>query len=297
MTYQDAREAAKKNSYNGVGFVIPKGFFFLDADDKQLDDPFIKLLLERFQSYTEWSVSGTGIHIYGQCDFSKLPVTKTQDGKLKIDTAHYYVKNPNNHLELYVGGLTNRFAVFTGDVIADKPLAVCTEALLTTFNKDMRKKEPARYNAKRDGDSEEDFDLICFLRKQKNGEKFKKLFDQGDFSDYGSQSEADAALCALIAFRTGNDPERIDQIFRSSALYRQKWEREDYRTATIQFGIDACGGQFHRSVMPHEDFIRFDEKGMPYVSVPKLVKHVRCCHMCGITSPTFWSGTAESRDS
>lgn len=275
MTYQEAREAAEKNGYNGVGFVIPKGFFFLDADDKQLDDPFIKLLLERFQSYTEWSVSGTGIHIYGQCDLSKLPVSKTKDGKLKIDSARYYVKNPNNQLELYIGGLTNRFAVFTGNVIADKPLAVCTEALRTTFNKDMRKKEPVRFSEKRDSGSEEDFDLICSLRKQKNGEKFKKLFDLGDFSDYGSQSEADAALCALIAFRTGNDPERIDRIFRDSALYRQKWEREDYRTATIQYGIDACGGQFHRSVMPHEDFIRFDADGMAYVSTPKLVKYVR----------------------
>lgn len=69
--------------------------------------------------------------IYGHRDLSKLPVTKTQDGKLKIDTAHYNVKNPNNHLELYIGGLTNRFAVFTGDAIMDKPLAVCTDALLT----------------------------------------------------------------------------------------------------------------------------------------------------------------------
>ena len=71
------------------------------------------------------------------------------------------------------------------------------------------------------------FDIVCNLRKQKNGEKFRKLYDEGDFSDYGSQSEADAALCAIIAFRTGPDPDAIDAVFRDSALYRDKWERND----------------------------------------------------------------------
>lgn len=92
----------------------------------------------------------------------------------------------------------------------------------------MRKKPKAKYSAKRDGDRAV-FDIVCDLRKQKNGDKFIRLYDKGDFSEYGSQSEADAALCALIAFRTGADPDAIDEVFRSSALYRSKWERDDYR--------------------------------------------------------------------
>lgn len=40
----------------------------------------------------------------------------------------------------------------------------------------------------------------------------------------------------MIAFRTGPDPEAIDSIFRSSALYRDKWERDDYRQSTIEAG-------------------------------------------------------------
>lgn len=67
------------------------------------------------------------------------------------------------------------------------------------------------------------FDVVAALRKQKNGEKFIKLFDEGDASDYGSQSEADAALCAMIAFRVGSDVEAIDNVFRESKLYRDKW--------------------------------------------------------------------------
>lgn len=54
----------------------------------------------------------------------------------------------------------------------------------------MRKKPKAKYSAKRDGDRAV-FDIVCDLRKQKNGDKFIRLYDKGDFSEYGSQSEAD----------------------------------------------------------------------------------------------------------
>ena len=136
VTYEEAVAAVETIHAAGVGFVIPEGYFFLDADHYSLEDPFIGLLLERFNSYTERSISGGGIHIYGKCDFSQLPITTDKDGRKKIDSA-YYVKNPNNNLELYIGGLTNRFAVFTGDVVWEEPLRECTAAVLTTLKCNM----------------------------------------------------------------------------------------------------------------------------------------------------------------
>ena len=274
-TFDEAVAAAKEHGYSGVGFKIPKGYFFLDVDHKEVSDPYVQLLLERFGSYAERSVSGSGIHIYGKCDDSRLPTYPDKDGKLRLDRA-YYTKNPNNGTELYCGALTNRFAVYTGDVIRNAPLQDCTNALLLTLDKDMRRKEKEKYSEKRDGGHKEFFDIISGLRKQKNGEKFSRLYDKGDYSDYGSPSEADCALCAMIAFRTGPDPELIDRVFRSSALYREKWERDDYRDATIAAGIEACHGAFLRSKMEHPDFIRFHaETGEPYIVVPLLAKHVR----------------------
>lgn len=268
-------EAAAAEGFDGIGFVIPEGYFFLDLDHRDLSDPYVKLLLERFNSYTERSVSGGGIHIYGKCDVSKIPTYIDKAGKKRLDKA-FYMKNPHNDTELYYGGITNRFAAFTGDVIWDKPLKDCTDALLVTLDKNMRRKPKEKYSAKRDGGDKAAFDIVASLLKQKNGEKFRKLYQDGDFSDYGSQSEADCALCAMIAFRTGADPEMIDTIFRSSALYREKWERDDYRDATIDKGIEACHGTFHRSKMEHPDFIRFNEvNGEPYIVVPLLAKHVR----------------------
>lgn len=275
VTFENA-VAAKEIISNaaGIGFKIPNGYYFIDIDNRSLDDPLVKTLFSRHNSYAEYSVSGNGIHLYGKCSISELPVYTDEKGKLCLDR-QFYQKNPNNKMELYIGGITNRFAVYTGNVIEDKPLSDCNEAILTTLDKNMRRKTKVKYSEKRDG-NKEIFDIVCNLRGQKNGDKFCKLYDNGDFSDYNSQSEADAALCAMIAFRTGPDIEMIDEIFRSSALYRDKWNRDDYRTSTMEIGIEACHGTFHKSKMEHPPFIKVNEdNGKPYVSVPLLAKYVR----------------------
>ena len=68
--------------------------------------------------------------------------------------------------------------------------------------------------------------IIYDLEYQKNGAKFKSLYYDGEIPDKKTQSEADVSLCALIAFRTGPNPELIDTIFRQSQLYRPKWDRD-----------------------------------------------------------------------
>lgn len=277
VTYEEASEAVS-NGFDGIGFVIPEGYFFLDVDHRDATDPYVQMLLERFSSYTEMSASGTGIHIYGKCDLSQIPTYIDEKGRRKLDRT-FYVKSPDE-LELYIGGLTNRYAAFTGNAIRDVPLKECTQALLTTLDKDMRRKPKVRYSRERDG-SRNNFDIICDLRKAKNGDKFSALFDEGDMSGYlkadgtPDHSRADCALCSMIAFRTGPDAEAIDSIFRDSALYRQKWEREDYREMTITAAIDACNGNFHRSVMPSPDFVKFDRNGVPSISVPLLARYTK----------------------
>ena len=275
VSFDDAESARNQFRASRLGLKIPKGFFLLDIDHKDISDPFAQLMLSRFSSYAEVSPSGKGIHIIGQCDITKLPVHFDDRRKKLVLDSEYYQKRSDIGLELYIGDITNRYGTFTGNTINSLPIADCTQAVLTTLDKEMRKKPKAKYSAKRDGDRAV-FDIVCDLRKQKNGDKFIRLYDKGDFSEYGSQSEADAALCALIAFRTGADPDAIDEVFRSSALYRSKWERDDYRENTINAGISACNGVFHRSKMEHPNFIKFNEQtGEPYVSVPLLAKYVR----------------------
>ncbi len=75
VTYDEAVAAMKKfpGRAAGVGFKIPGGYFFLDVDDKALEDPYVQTLLRRFASYAEISVSGDGTHIYGKYDLSQIP--------------------------------------------------------------------------------------------------------------------------------------------------------------------------------------------------------------------------------
>ncbi len=67
---------------------------------------------------------------------------------------------------------------------------------------------------------------------------------EGDISGYPTHSEADQALCNILAFYT-TSKEQIDGIFRRSRLYRDKWDqREDYRESTIGKAINGCNEHY-----------------------------------------------------
>lgn len=281
VTCAEAKAAVAEHGFSGIGIIIPKDMFFLDVDHKAVEDPFVQTLLKRFDSYAELSVSKEGVHILGTYDITRIPTQRDENGRVRLER-RYYVKNPHNKLELYLGGLTNRFAVVTEDMVQDMPLADCTEAVLATLESDMRRKtgaakktSPKDHNPEQGGDTKTE-EIIQALRRQANGKKFTMLFDRGDINAYsGDDSAADCALCSLIAFRTGDDPLLIDAIFRRSALMRDKWEREDYRSLTISAALEACNGVFHKSVMPAPPFITFDSRGIPSVSVPLLARYCR----------------------
>jgi DNA-binding transcriptional LysR family regulator len=63
--------------------------------------------------------------------------------------------------------------------------------------------------------------------KSRQKTKFLKLW-KGDVRGYISHSEADLALCSMLAFWCGGDTEQMDRLFRKSGLMRDKWERDDY---------------------------------------------------------------------
>jgi hypothetical protein len=68
-------------------------------------------------------------------------------------------------------------------------------------------------------------------------EKYHKLMT-GDLSDFnGDHSRADLALCNILARKLNNNFFKIDEAWMKSPLYREKLEREDYRSATIMKAI------------------------------------------------------------
>jgi len=63
----------------------------------------------------------------------------------------------------------------------------------------------------------------------------------GDISGYPSHSEADLALCQMLAFWCGKNPPAMDKLYRASKLYRQKWDEprgdKTYGKSTIDKAI------------------------------------------------------------
>jgi putative DNA primase/helicase len=78
----------------------------------------------------------------------------------------------------------------------------------------------------------EDKEVLDKAKNAENADKFRKLW-RGDTSDYDSHSEADLALVSLLSFYTGDDRKQIDRLFCRSDLFRDKWDRDDYRRRTI----------------------------------------------------------------
>ncbi len=236
--YETVLAAYNDGDYSGIGFVIPKGLVMIDIDGMEANNPFVREIMDFLASYAEVSPSGKGVHILAYVDVDKLPQLKG-----KLDPI-YYTKNPHNSMEVYFGGLTNRYGTYTGECVNNMPIEDISDRVIDFLDIYMKRDN---FKAKFDNNDFADFDIIATARGAKNKEKFISLFDEGDISAYASHSEADQALCNILAFYTGGDKEKIDSLFRSSKLYRDKWDRDDYRESTIDNAIKGCNGNFYLS--------------------------------------------------
>lgn len=248
------RAKAENDAYSGRGLFFSNDLCGVDIDGSHdgsgAGNPLAGDVLALFAgTYAEKSPSGTGFHILFRVDPARLPHT---DGG-KLDPA-YYLKNPQNGLEFYAGGMTNRYFTFTGDRISTgEAVTDQTDALLSFLDKYMRRPGQNRQgNATQTAPSGQnrptqpvDIRIPARLDKARaaaNGATFRALYDLGDTSAQGNDhSAADMALCGMLAFYLDADPVLIDEAFRSSALMRPKWDErrgaETYGEMTIRKAI------------------------------------------------------------
>lgn len=282
VTYEEAVKAQKGKHFSGVGFVIPSNIVFIDIDHFRRNKTLAETLQARFNCYCETSVSGDGLHLYAMYDADRLIA---EAGNLN----DYYFKNSKINLEVYMGGVTNRFSAFTGNAVDDKPLMDCTDALLYTLKHEMLRKPGKVKKSEKTPDAISDklnsgIDInvivderLAYIRKKKNAPKFFKLFTDGDRNGYASDSESDQALFTMAAYYCGNNPDLIKALVMKSALRRDKWNRDDYMRMSIESAIDFHGGHFDPSVMPKErpPFVRVTAKGAEFIANPLLADYVR----------------------
>lgn len=229
VDYETAIAAAEK--YNGIGIRVADKITCIDLDHCIEDgkiQPWAQQIIDRFRStYIEISPSGTGIHI-----FCLIP-----DGFI-YDKTVYFIKKGD--IEVYIPGHTNRFLTMTGNSIGAADLAEEGESLTWVLDTYMLRPKPIKPVQAGEAISYlNDDSVIEKASAAKNSEKFKRLWN-GDITGFPSHSEADAALCSMLAFWCGGDTEQMDRLFRQSGLMRDKWERDDYRTWTLTKAVSAC---------------------------------------------------------
>ncbi|MGH0950475.1 phage/plasmid primase, P4 family [Bacillus mycoides] len=230
------------NKYNGIGYVLSEDdpYTAIDLDDHIIDGEIqqeAQSVVNAMDSYTEYSQSGTGLHIF---------IKAKKPGKRS--------KNSTKGIEIYD---SERFIVMTGNHVDGTPTKIHERQDILSYIYDsyfpVSKKPQEIKPSKLDLSAKlSDEDVLNIGFKAKNGQKFKDLYS-GNWSNYGSQSEADQALCNLIAFYT-QDLEQIDRIFTGSGLYRDdKWERQDYKEGTIQYALDGLKATYQQPT-PNDSF-------------------------------------------
>ena len=202
------------NDYDGVGIICADGLGGLDVDhcltDKGTLDGLALDTIATLNTYSEISPSGHGVRCLFFAD--ALPKEGSKDSKLG--------------LELYAYKTGGRYLTVTGDRLPNTSPTVehrTREALeLHTRFFSPPAKAPTRAPAR----PVLALDDAALLRKaQSAGQAFTALWN-GDTSAHGSASEADYALCMMLAFWCAGDGARMDSLFRQSGLMREKWNEK-----------------------------------------------------------------------
>lgn len=230
---------AHRDTLHGVGrmFDSTDGIIGVDFDDcLDAQSNIIRShaaaeWLPRLNSYCEISPSGQGVKLWVKAVHKLDGKTGRRDAKRGVEI---YGKR--------------RFFTITGRRLSQFSANVeVRQTVVDDFYSSIfctRKNGDARLSALRPHSNAalSGADVINRASNAKNGAKFRALW-AGNIDGYGSQSEADLALCSMLYFWTG-DREAVCRLFEQSALgQREKWAaRSDYQEATLDV---ACKGEVY----------------------------------------------------
>jgi len=229
-SFETAIDYTETEHADGIGFVFTDDdpIVGVDLDDCRdpetgdVDDAALDII-ERLDSYTEVSPSGTGYHVLIT---GTLPDGRNRRGNIELyDTARFFTVT-GDHVDRTPTRVARRQDALTAIHREYVQEAECDTAPESEQRGDADDRSPTTGAADVDVDLEDE-DLLEKARNASNGEKFERLWN-GNTVGYDSQSEADMALCCLLAFWTGGDQTQMDQLFRQSGLIREKWDDVHY---------------------------------------------------------------------
>ena len=129
----------------------------------------------------------------------------------------------------------------------------------TLISPDPEEKQPTVKTKTGNGMSPED--AISYIETREPNEKFRDLINGKWEAHYQSQSEADQALCDKFMWIFDGDKQKTDETFRKTELYRDKWDKADYRERTLEKADQA---RLNTSITPfNEDLFRQKTETQP----------------------------------
>jgi len=241
-SFHKAKEVFKKSdkNYSGVGIGLfaagePSDLCVVDFDEVLNDSgellpqfEEIQEWIEDFNTYTEISQSGTGLHLFF---FGNPPGATTRKALSDFP------------VEIYCKG---RFIAITGNIWHgyDK-MRNCQETLNNFYFRCFGVENPKIDNSRRElvlsYQNGTDEKILEIIGKSKSAAKFNSLFSGNGGDD---NSANDQAFANMIAFYT-QEPEQIERIMRKSGLVRDKWDlHKTYLKMTIEKAINSLTGKF-----------------------------------------------------
>lgn len=167
------------------------------------------------KTYSEISVSGNGMHVFGKMDDMDLRVY-SNDGTLE-----FYQKS--------------HFITMTGNSFGNRELLNFNELPIKSLLEEKCKKRSEYLNAGKGIEglsSMTDREVIEKACAAKHGETFKALYNGQDIKN--NHSNSDMALMTRLAFWCNGDKDQMQRIFATSGLYRPNKSPEYYEYTAMK---------------------------------------------------------------
>lgn len=224
-TFERALLVYEQGEFDGIGIALAPPLVGVDVDKCRGTDRE-RIFIDSFNSYSELSPSGKGVRIF--CTGS-LPDKGFKNATCEIYQRGRYLTVTGHHIEGTPNTVEERQRVILG----------CVKKL---FAADETTKETPKVPTVTLTLDDERILELC--RSAKNSEKFAALWSGEDDRLLSAgvplkpdeatpdSSVADYKLCHMLAFYT-SDFDQIDRLVSQSGLNRDKWDRHDYKTRTI----------------------------------------------------------------
>jgi P4 family phage/plasmid primase-like protien len=233
------REVYESQRSGGIGFVFteddPYGGLDLDGcyvgsgfESSHLTDGAGEII-ERVDSYTEVSPSGTGVHIIFEGsvpDFGNRTGDVPGMKELEIYGFARYFTVTGWHLEGTPSVLKSR---------SDEIYSLCEDFFKDPERPSSKAQSPHNLSDER---------LIEKAKSADDGGKFERLWG-GDTTGYKSHSEAQQALANKLAFWTGGEKVRMLRLFNNSGMPRGGDDLRKFRDHDMETALDGRTGYYN----------------------------------------------------